>query len=89
MDTRALGLAVVALGGGRQRPGDAVDPRVGLSHVAPVGQAVTPGQPLARVHAADEASAEAAVQAVLDACRVGAAPGAPGVMVRERVTGTT
>jgi thymidine phosphorylase len=89
MDTRALGLAVVALGGGRQRPGDAVDPRVGLSHVAPVGQAITMGQPLARVHAIDEILAEAAVHTVLDACWVGDAPVAAGPMVRERVTGTT
>jgi thymidine phosphorylase len=85
MDTRALGLAVVALGGGRQRPGDAVDPRVGLSHVAQIGHALVAGQPLARVHAADETAAEAAVQAVLDACRVGDVPIAAGPMVRERV----
>ena len=89
MDTRALGMAVVALGGGRQRPGDAVDPRVGLSHMAQVGQALAIGQPLARVHAAEAASAEAAVQAVLAACRIGEAPVHTVPMVRERVTGTT
>ena len=33
MDTRAIGLAVIALGGGRARAGDAIDPRVGLSDV--------------------------------------------------------
>jgi thymidine phosphorylase len=53
MDTRALDLAVVALGGGRQRPGQTVDPRVGLSHIAAIGQALSHGDPLARVHAAD------------------------------------
>ena len=37
IETRALGLAVVALGGGRQRPGDAVNPSVGLSHVLGLG----------------------------------------------------
>ena len=89
MDTRALGLAVVALGGGRQRPGDAVDPRVGLSHMAQVGQAFTAGQPLARVHAADEAAAAAAGQAVRAACRLGNAPVATAAMVHERVAGTT
>jgi len=89
MDTRALGMAVVALGGGRQRPGDAVDPRVGLSHMAQVGQALAIGQPLARVHAAEAASAEAAVQAVLAACRIGEAAVHTAPMVQERVTGTT
>jgi thymidine phosphorylase len=86
MDTRALGLAVVALGGGRQRPGQAVDPRVGLSHIAAIGQALSHGEPLARVHAADEASAHAAVQAVLAACRMGNAPCTAAAVVQERVT---
>jgi thymidine phosphorylase len=66
-----------------------VDPRVGLSHMAQVGQALAIGQPLARVHAAEAASAEAAVQAVLAACRIGEAPVHTVPMVRERVTGTT
>jgi thymidine phosphorylase len=86
MDTRALGLAVVALGGGRQRPGQTVDPRVGLSHIAAIGQAMSHGEPLARVHAADEASAQAAVEAVQAACRIGDAPCAGAAVVQERMT---
>jgi thymidine phosphorylase len=87
MDTRALGLAVVLLGGGRQRPGDPVDPRVGLSHVATIGQVFGKGQPLARVHAGDEASAEAAMHAVQAACMLGDAPPTPGPVVLHRATG--
>jgi thymidine phosphorylase len=64
MDTRALGLAVVALGGGRLKPGDTVDPRVGLAGVRPRGARVAAGEPLAVVHAASEAAADAAVAAV-------------------------
>jgi len=64
MDTRALGLAVVALGGGRRVPGDAVDARVGLAAVRPRGTRVAAGEPLAVVHAASEAAADAAVAAV-------------------------
>jgi thymidine phosphorylase len=64
MDTRALGLAVVALGGGRLKPGDAVDPRVGLAAVRPRGAAVAAGEPLAVVHAAHEAAADEAVRAL-------------------------
>ena len=37
MDTRAIGLVVVALGGGRALAGDAIDPRVGIGGVLPVG----------------------------------------------------
>jgi thymidine phosphorylase len=64
MATRALGLAVVALGGGRLQPGDAVDPRVGLSQVRRRGTPVAAGEALALVHAATEAAADAAVHAV-------------------------
>ena len=67
VDVRALGMAVVALGGGRTRPGDAVDPRVGLASVVALGAPVQSGQPLAWVHAADAAGAAAAVARVLEA----------------------
>jgi thymidine phosphorylase len=61
MDTHALGLAVVALGGGRRRAGDPIDPRVGLTQVLPLGSQVQAGQPLLRVHAANAADAKAAL----------------------------
>ncbi|MEG3113754.1 thymidine phosphorylase [Salinicola sp. 4072] len=62
IDTRALGLGVVELGGGRRNAGDAIDHRVGLSHIAALGQRVEPGQPLLRIHAADRADAESVTQ---------------------------
>ena len=67
MDTRAIGLAVVALGGGRRRAADPVDPRVGLDRVRPLGSVLRAGEPLARVHAATAADAAAACAAVLAA----------------------
>jgi len=71
IDTRAVGVAVVALGGGRVRPGDAVDPAVGLSGLVPVATKVTAGDPLAMVHARDEDAARAAIAAVQAACAIG------------------
>jgi thymidine phosphorylase len=62
IDTRSLGLGVVELGGGRRNAGDAIDHRVGLSHIAALGQRVEPGQPLLRIHAAERADAEAVTQ---------------------------
>jgi thymidine phosphorylase len=56
IDGRALGNAVVDLGGGRTRPQDAVDPAVGLTDLAAIGAALSIGDPIARIHAADEAS---------------------------------
>ena len=70
MQTRQIGLAVVELGGGRRKAGDAIDWRVGLSQVAPLGQTLAMGEPLAWVHAADQASAERAVAQVQSACTI-------------------
>jgi thymidine phosphorylase len=71
-DTRALGLAVMSLGGGRAVESDVIDPAVGLDAVAGPGTAVARGgRPLAIVHARGEASADAAEAAVRAAIAVG------------------
>ncbi|MBB3952737.1 thymidine phosphorylase [Aureimonas jatrophae] len=83
VDARALGLAVVQLGGGRTRAEDPVDPAVGLTDLAAIGQRVERGDALALVHARDRASAEAAVAAVRAAYDVGEATAAgPAVIGR-------
>jgi len=64
VDCRALGLAVVALGGGRTRAADAIDYSVGLTALAEIGQHVEAGQPLGHVHARDAAAAAHAVDAI-------------------------
>ena len=70
LDCRALGLAVVGLGGGRRRPDDEIDYGVGLTEIAELGQRVEAGQPLALVHARDAQSAQRAVEEVLNAYTV-------------------
>jgi thymidine phosphorylase len=72
IDVRAVGLAIIDLGGGRRREDDAIDHAVGLTEVAEPGERVGPhGQPLALVHARDEDSAARAAAAVSAAFRVG------------------
>ena len=71
MDTRDLGLAVVALGGGRTRVEDQINHSVGIVFHAALGTAVTKNQPLATIHAADRSSAEAAAQALLRHIHIG------------------
>jgi thymidine phosphorylase len=80
VDVRAVGVAIIGLGGGRARETDQIDHAVGLTEVAAPGERVGPGErPLALVHARDEASAERAVAEVRAACTVGdSAPQAPG-----------
>jgi thymidine phosphorylase len=74
IDTRALGLAVVALGGGRTRAEDAIDHSVGLTELAGIGEEVDANRPLCLVHARDEDSAAAAAETVRAAYRLGDAP---------------
>jgi thymidine phosphorylase len=86
VDTEAVGLVVVRLGGGRLRDGDAIDPSVGLSSLAKLGEEVSAARPLARVHAASEADAEAAAAALRAAYAVGEAPALGSGLVRERIS---
>ncbi|AOJ05401.1 thymidine phosphorylase [Burkholderia mayonis] len=72
IDARALGLAVVGLGGGRAKIGDALDYAVGLSALAGLGARIDAGQPLALVHARDVDAAKRAADAVRRAYRIGA-----------------
>jgi thymidine phosphorylase len=77
IDVRAVGIAIVNLGGGRAREDDVVDHGVGLTEVAAPGERVEPGgRPLALVHARDEDSARRAERAVRAAYVVGEPPGA-------------
>ena len=69
-DTRALGMAVVALGGGRLRSDQEIDPAVGLSEIVELGAAVQAGQPLMRIHARTEGDAATATQRLRDAVRI-------------------
>ncbi|MBK8976636.1 MAG: thymidine phosphorylase [Planctomycetes bacterium] len=89
VDPLRLGLAAVGLGAGRRRASDAVDPRVGIVLRTLPGDRVAPGTPLAEVHAAHPADADAARDAVLAAFRFGdAAPPLPSGPVLDRVSGT-
>ena len=75
VDVRAIGIAVVGLGGGRARESDPVDHSVGFTEVAALGERVGPGErPLALVHARDAAGAERAAGALQDAVTLGDGP---------------
>lgn len=71
MDTRAIGMAVVSLGGGRRRAADPIDYRVGFSAFCSLGDAVTADQPIAMVHARTEQEYADAATALQQAIRIG------------------
>jgi len=90
IDARALGLAVVELGGGRRRVEDAIDPAVGLAEVRGVGEAVDRDRPLAIVHARSAGDAEAAAHRVRQAVTVREEPTAASAspVLRRMVSAT-
>ncbi|MRI53357.1 thymidine phosphorylase [Methylobacterium sp. DB1607] len=71
VETRAIGLAVIDLGGGRTRPQDSIDPSVGFTGLVRPGDRLEKGDPIGMVHAADEASAARAESALRSAYRIG------------------
>ena len=58
IDTRAIGLAVVQLGGGRTHPDDEIDLSVGLDRIVRLGDRLEVGELICRIHAASEVAAE-------------------------------
>jgi pyrimidine-nucleoside phosphorylase len=86
IDTEALGLAAVALGAGRARVEDPVDPAVGLLVRKKLGDRVEAGEPLCVVHHGPRSEPRAAVAArVVRAYRLEAAPPPARPLVLERI----
>jgi thymidine phosphorylase len=85
MNAREVGLAVVGLGGGRTHADDAINPSVGLSKMIDIGTEVQIGSPLCLVHAASEAEAEAAIEQVRRAIRIGGPAPKPKPVVIDRI----
>jgi len=71
IDTKAVGSTVVYLGGGRRRAEDTIDPSVGISQIAGVGQPVDSGIPLAFIHAASESGWEQAAALLKSSFQIG------------------
>jgi pyrimidine-nucleoside phosphorylase len=70
----AIGMAALRLGAGRGSKDDAIDHAVGIRCLRKRGDAVAAGEPLAEVHARDEAGAERAVAEVRAAYTIGDEP---------------
>jgi thymidine phosphorylase len=85
IDARALGEAVVHLGGGRLRGTDKLDLAVGLSDIARIGDKVDSNRPLARVHAASEDAARAIAGGLREAFSLGDTAPDPIPLIHERI----
>jgi len=85
IDTRSLGMAVVSLGGGRRHPEDTIDLAVGLDRIIRIGERVSVGDRLCRIHASDTSAAKRAEVAVLAAITIGDDSGHHRSVVLEKI----
>jgi thymidine phosphorylase len=85
--TRDVGLAVVALGGGRLRAEDSINHAVGLTALTGLGMAVDREKPLAIIHAATETAFEDASRRLRAAYAIGSTAPAMTPVIRERISG--
>jgi thymidine phosphorylase len=87
LPSREIGRAVVALGGGRQKIDDEIDPAVGIVVLVKPGEPVQQDEVIAIVHARDEQGCRTAMAALDAAVRIGAQrPDQPLPLVSHRVT---
>ena len=87
VDTRAIGNAIIELGGGRRKVGEALDLSVGFSEIAPIGTMIDGHTPLAVVHAASDADADKAEKNLLAACQLGESSPKSRPVISEILTG--
>jgi pyrimidine-nucleoside phosphorylase len=74
LGAREVAVAAMELGAGREIAGEPIDHAVGIVCRAKRGDRVERGEPLAEIHARDEAAAEAAEAALLAAYEIGDEP---------------
>ncbi|MEE9454181.1 MAG: thymidine phosphorylase [Paracoccaceae bacterium] len=86
IDTRAIGMAVIELGGGRRVASDKIDHSVGFSELTSIGDSVDKDTPIGIVHALNEAGADAAGLALQRAMEIGDTVLRPMPLIRETIT---
>jgi len=84
-DAYALGMSGIALGAGRTRADQAVDPSAGIELCVQRGERITRGQPLALIHARSRSLAESQAQHIERAFRIGPTKPRARRVVLERV----
>ena len=81
VDAALVGRASVALGAGRDRVDDAVDPAVGIMVAAKQGDAVRAGAPVLELHFRDRTRLEAAMRLASQAVTIGDEPPPPARLI--------
>jgi pyrimidine-nucleoside phosphorylase len=84
-DAERVGRAAVALGAGRDRVEDGIDPAVGIMVLAQPGEMLEAGAALAELHYRDEARLGAALTLLQGACAIAAGPPTLTTLVQETI----
>lgn len=87
VDARAVGNAIIALGGGRSKVDDKLDLSVGFTDIIPVGTRVDRQAPLCVVHAPSREAAQQAAAAYREACTVSTVKPETRPIVLEKLSG--
>jgi pyrimidine-nucleoside phosphorylase len=74
IDAEALGRSAAALGAGRMKKGDPIDPAVGMEFRPKVGDRLEEGQEIALIHARDQGAAAEAANRVLSSLTLSTDP---------------
>jgi pyrimidine-nucleoside phosphorylase len=85
LDALTIAHAATALGAGRERKGDAIDLSVGVVLQVKLGDQVARGQPLAMLHANDQARLEQAARIIRSAVELSPRPVATPPLILERL----
>jgi len=88
VEPRAVGRGIIALGGGRTKIEDLIDPSVGFVITARPGDWVELGEPLATIFARDRAGVDSGRQALRQAIAIGDEADPPLPLVSHRVSST-
>ncbi len=86
IESEAIGLAAMALGAGRAKSNDAIDPAVGFVLEKKVGEPVKAGEALVTVYFNDDRALAEVVERVTVAYQLGPVPPAAKPLVLERLT---
>ncbi|MCC6929796.1 MAG: thymidine phosphorylase [Gemmatimonadaceae bacterium] len=86
VEPRAVGRGIIALGGGRTRMDDAIDPSVGFVIRARPGDVVRVGEPIATIFARDEAGIAAGMASLAESFHIAEEAEPPLPLVSHRVT---
>lgn len=84
--TASIGRLIVEMGGGRKTRDDIIDPTVGLRFYKKIGDNISPGEPIAEIHARDLSQAKMVSKRLTELIQIGSQKFASPDLIKERIT---